>query len=71
MNKEEIEKKKAVEIARLANAIKKTTESVVNLFKALERPSIKLGIEIDKFCREIGRQNNHTYAWRNRKYGTM
>ncbi len=52
MNEEEIEKSKADEIAKLAQSIRKATESVANLFKALERPSVKLAIEIDNFYRE-------------------
>jgi len=49
---EETEKNKAAEIAKLAQAIRKATESVANLFKILERPSVKLDIEIDNFYRE-------------------
>ncbi len=52
MNEKETEKNKAVEIAKLAQAIRKATESVANLFKTLERPSVKLEIEIDNFYRE-------------------
>ncbi len=52
MNEKETEKNKAVEIAKLAQAIRKTTESVANLFKTLERPSVKLTIEIENFYRE-------------------
>ncbi len=52
MNEEEVEKNKAVEIAKLAQSIRKATESVANLFKALERPSVKLTVEIEKFYRE-------------------
>ncbi len=52
MNEKEAEKNKAAEIAKLAQAIRKTTESVANLFKTLERPSVKLAIEIDNFYRE-------------------
>ncbi len=52
MNEEEAEKNKAAEIAKLAQSIRKATESVANLFKALERPSIKLAVEIEKFYRE-------------------
>ncbi len=52
MNEEEREKNKAAEIAKLAQSIKKATESVANLFKALERPSVKLAVEIEKFYRE-------------------
>jgi hypothetical protein len=52
MNEEETEKNKAAEIAKLAQSIRKATESVANLFKALERPSVKLTIEIEKFYRE-------------------
>ena len=52
MNEEETGKKKAAEIAKLAQSIKKATESVANLFKTLERPSVKLAIEIENFYRE-------------------
>lgn len=52
MNEEEIGKKKAAEIAKLAQSIRKATESVANLFKTLERPSVKLAIEIENFYRE-------------------
>ncbi len=52
MNEKETEKNKAAEIAKLAQAIRKATESVANLFKILERPSVKLDIEIDNFYRE-------------------
>lgn len=52
MNEEETEKNKAAAIARLAQSIRKATESVANLFKALERPSVKLSIEIENFYRE-------------------
>ncbi|MFV1976052.1 MAG: hypothetical protein ACC651_09905 [Candidatus Scalindua sp.] len=52
MNEKETEKNKAVEIAKLAQTIRKATESVANLFKTLERPSVKLAIEIEKFYRE-------------------
>ncbi len=52
MNKKEAEKNKAAEIVKLAQAIRKTTESVANLFKTLERPSVKLAIEIDNFYQE-------------------
>ncbi len=52
MSEEETEKNKAEEIAKLAQSIKKATESVANLFKALERPSVKLTIEIENFYRE-------------------
>ena len=52
MNEKETEKKKAVEIAKLAQAIRKATESVANLFKTLERPSVKLTVEIENFYRE-------------------
>ncbi len=50
--KEEPEKKKTAEIAKLAKAIRKVTESMANLFKTLERPSVKLAAEIDNFYRE-------------------
>ncbi len=52
MNEEETEKNKAAEIAKLAQSIRKATESVANLFKSLERPSVKLSIEIENFYRE-------------------
>ena len=52
MKKEESEKKKTAEIAKLARAIRKVTESMANLFKTLERPSEKLATEIDNFYRE-------------------
>ncbi len=52
MNEEETEKNKAAAIAKLAQSIRKATESVANLFKALERPSVKLSIEIENFYRE-------------------
>jgi len=52
MNEEEIEKNKAAAIAKLAQSIRKATESVANLFKTLERPSVKLTIEIENFYRE-------------------
>ena len=52
MSEEENEKNKAAEIAKLAQSIRKATESVANLFKALERPSVKLTIDIENFYRE-------------------
>ncbi len=52
MNEEETAKNKAAEIAKLAQSIKKATESVANMFKTLERPSVKLTIEIENFYRE-------------------
>jgi len=52
MNEEESEKKKTAEIAKLAKAIRKVTESMANLFKTLERPSVKLAAEVDNFYRE-------------------
>ncbi len=52
MSEEEAEKNKAVEIAKLVQSIRKATESVANLFKALERPSVKLAVEIENFYRE-------------------
>ena len=52
MNEEEAEKKKAAAIAKLAQSIRRATESVANLFKVLERPSVKLSIEIENFYRE-------------------
>lgn len=52
MNEEEAEKSKAAEIVKLAKSIRKATESVAHLFKTLERPSVKLAIEIENFHRE-------------------
>ena len=52
MKEEESKKKKTAEITKLAKAIRKATESMANLFKTLERPSVKLAIEIDIFYRE-------------------
>ena len=52
MNEEEVEKNKAAAIAKLAQSIRKATESVANLFKTLERPSVKLAVEIENFYRE-------------------
>ncbi len=52
MNEKETEKNKAAEIAKLAQAIRKATESVANLLNTVERPSVKLAIEIDNFYRE-------------------
>ena len=52
MKEEESEKKKTDEIAKLSNAIRKVTMSMANLFKTLERPSVKLAAEIDNFYRE-------------------
>ena len=52
MNEEEIEKSKAAAIAKLAQSIRKAIESVANLFKTLERLSVKLTIEIENFYRE-------------------
>ncbi|MHC4321143.1 MAG: hypothetical protein ACYST3_02600 [Planctomycetota bacterium] len=52
MNEEETEKSKAAAIAKLAQSIRRATESVANLFKSLERPSVKLTIEIENFYRE-------------------
>ncbi len=60
MNKKEIEKNKAAEIAKLAQAIRKVTESVSNFFKSLERPAVKLAIEIDGFHREAYRKRRVT-----------
>jgi hypothetical protein len=50
--KEEESEKKMAEIAKLVKAIRRVTESMANLFKALERPSVKLATEIDNFYRE-------------------
>jgi hypothetical protein len=52
MKEEESEKKKTDEITKLAKAIRKVTVSMANLFKTLERPSVKLATEIDSFYRE-------------------
>jgi hypothetical protein len=52
VKEEEPEKKKTAEIAKLAKAIRKVTVSMANLFKTLERPSVKLATEIDNFYRE-------------------
>ncbi len=52
MSEEEIEKSKAAAIAKLAQSIRKATESVANLFKTLERPSVKLTMEVENFYRE-------------------
>ena len=52
MKEEEPEKKKTAEIAKLAKAIRKVMVSMANLFKTLERPSVKLATEIDNFYRE-------------------
>lgn len=52
MKEEESENKKTAEIAKLAKAIRKVTESMANLFKTLERPSVRLATEIDNFYRE-------------------
>jgi hypothetical protein len=66
MKEEEPEKKKTAEIAKLAKAIRKVTVSMANLFKTLERPSVKLATEIDNFYREacekqlINTVGNHT-----------
>ncbi len=61
MKEEEPEKKKTDEIAKLAKAIRKVTVSMANLFKTLERPSVKLATEIDNFYREAcEKQVNHT-----------
>ena len=49
MKEEEPEKKKTAEIAKLAKAIRKVMVSMANLFKTLERPSVKLATEIDNF----------------------
>ena len=61
MKEEESEKKKTAEIAKLVKAIRKVTESMANLFKTLERPSVKLATEIDNFYREAcEKQVNNT-----------
>ncbi|GAX61492.1 membrane GTPase [Candidatus Scalindua japonica] len=69
MNKKETEKNKAAEIAKLAQSIRKATESVANLFKILERPSVKLSIEIENFYREAC-DNQVSYAVINYTRGT-
>ena len=67
MKKEESENKKTAEIAKLAKAIRRATESMANLFKTLERPSVKLAIEIDNFYREAcEKQVNRTVTVCNR-----
>ncbi len=61
MKEEEPEKKKTAVIAKLAKAIRKVTVSMANLFKTLERPSVKLATEIDNFYREAcEKQVKHT-----------
>lgn len=61
MKAEESEKKKTAEIAKLAKAIRKVTESMANLFNTLERPSVRLATEIDNFYREAcEKQVNNT-----------
>ncbi len=63
MNEDEIEKSKAAAIAKLAQSIRNATESVGNMFKALERPSVKLSIEIENFYREAcEKQVSYTVA---------
>jgi len=69
MNEKEAEKNKAAEIAKLAQAIRRATESVANLFKALERPSVKLAIEIENFYREAC-EKQVSYAVTNCARGT-
>ncbi len=68
MKKEEQpEKKKIAEIAKLAKAIRNVTESMADLFKTLERPSVKLAAEIDNFYREAcEKQVNRTVTDCNR-----
>ena len=67
MKEEESENKKTAEIAKLAKAIRRATESMANLFKTLERPSVKLAIEIDNFYREAcEKQVNRTVTVCNR-----
>ncbi len=69
MKEEESEKKKTAEIAKLVKAIRKVTESMANLFKTLERPSVRLAIEIDNFYREAcEKQVNHTVTDYTRRY---
>ncbi|MGR3173771.1 MAG: hypothetical protein ACUZ8N_04150 [Candidatus Scalindua sp.] len=69
MKEEESEKKKTAEIAKLVKAIRKVTESMANLFKTLERPSVRLAIEIDNFYREAcEKQVKHTVADYTRRY---
>tara|TARA_B100000315_G_scaffold133919_1_gene123410 strand:+ start:124 stop:342 length:219 start_codon:yes stop_codon:yes gene_type:complete len=61
MKAEEPEKKKTAEIAKLAKAFRKVTVSMANLFKTLERPSVKLANEIDNFYWEAcEKKANHT-----------
>jgi len=61
MKEEKSEKKKTAEIAKLVKAIRRVTESMANLFKTLERPSVKLATEIDNFYREAcEKQVNNT-----------
>ncbi len=60
MNEKETEKNKVAEIAKLVQAIRKVTESVANLFKILEKPSVKLAIEIDNFHRDACKKRRVT-----------
>jgi hypothetical protein len=61
MKEEKSEKKKTAEIAKLVKAIRRVTESMANLFKTLERPSVRLATEVDNFYREAcEKQVNHT-----------
>ncbi len=69
MNEEEAEKNKAAEIAKLAQSIRKVTESVAKLFKTLERPSVKLAVEIEKFYREAC-EKQASYAVTNCAHGS-
>lgn len=69
MNEKEIEKNKAAEIAKLIHAIRKVTESTNNLFKILERPSLRLAIEIDSFYQEAC-EKQVSYAVTNFTRGT-
>ena len=71
MKEEETEKKKTAEIAKLAKAIRKVTESMDNLLKTLERPSVKLVAEIDNFYREAcEKQVNHNVTECTRRFYT-
>ena len=68
MKEEDSGKKKSAEIAKLAKAIRNVTESMANLFKTLERPSVRLTAEIDNFYREACEKQvshvvkNHIYG---------
>ena len=69
MKEEKSEKEKTAEIAKLVKAIRRVTESMANLFKTLERPSVRLATEIDNFYREAcEKQVNHTVKNYTRRY---